>query len=161
MTTSQYPPATGIDAQPARLAVCALIWSSPAQVRSALEIVNIEDFDTPHREIVATIAHLATRDITGPEAVMGELLRRGDYHGPVRREMETAPLSGGVPEGIKDYLTSHLAQRFRDRTAAYGNALATASESSSEHELRGAIVDGGRELRRLADRLVALRGGAL
>lgn len=161
MTTAQHPPVVGIDAQPARLVVCALMWATPELIRGALELVKAEDFDSPNREIMDVITELATRDTSGPEAVMGELLRRGDFHGPVRRELETAPLSGGVPEGIKDYATSHLAQRFRERTAAYGNAVATASESSSEHELWESIIDGGRELRRLAARLETLRGGAL
>lgn len=159
--SAQMKPVVGIDAQPASLVVCALMWASPEQARAGLELVGPEDFDTPHREIVATIAHLASRDIAGAEAVMSELLRRGDLHGPVRREMETAPLTGGVPEGLRDYATSYLALRFRERTADYGNAVATASESSPEHALWGAIVEGGRELRRLAARLETLRGGAL
>lgn len=159
--TTQFKPVVGIETNPARLITCALMWSSPEQVTASLELIGPEDFDTPHREIVDTIAHLVSRDIVGPEAVMGELLRRGDYHGPVRREMETAPLAGGVPEGVREYLTSYLAQRFRERTAAYGNAVASASESSSEHELWGSVVEGGRDLRRLAARLETLRGGAL
>lgn len=159
--TAQYPPTVGIDTNPARLIVCALMWSTPEQVRSALELVTADDFTTPHRDIIYTIAQLASHDVTGAEAVMSELLRRGDFHGAVRREMEIAPLAGGVPEGIRDYATSYLAQRFRDCTAAYGNAITAASETSPEGELWGSIVDGGRELRRLSDRLAQLRGGAL
>ena len=157
----QTKPVVGIDTNPARLILCGLMWATPAQVLDALNTIGPDDFGTPHQEILQAIAELATRDITGAEAVMGELLRRGDYHGPVRREMETAPMAGGVIEGVRDYATSHLAQRFRDQSKAYAEAVAGMSETSAEHDLWQGIVDGGKELRRLAARLETLRGGQL
>lgn len=159
--TAQHLPVVGIDAQPSRLILCALMWASPAQVLEALELLEVDDFTTPHTEILDAIRRLAEHGKSGAQAVLSELMRTGDLNGPIRREMESAPFAGGVLEGVRDYYTAYLATVFRDRAAAHGRALADASETSPEGELWAAVLDGGRELRRVATRLEQLRGGAL
>ena len=159
--THQLIPAIGIEAQPARLLTCALLWASEHQIREAFDTISVDDFDTPHAEIMDALHANAIRGRTGPAVIANVLLREGLYYGPIRKEMETAPLAGGTFEGIRDYAIAHLAQRFREQAAAFGNSIAEHTRTSSEHELWGAIVDGGSRLRRLAERLETLRGGAL
>ena len=161
MTTTQHRPAAGIDAEPARLYVSALVWATPDEVRRSADVLSHDDLDTPHAEILEAVHTCAGRGDTGAAAVVNELMRAGMYRGPIRREMETLPFAGGVPAGLHHYAEGVLAARFRQRAAAYGQAITDAATTATEANLWGQVVAGGAELRRIADRLAELRGEAV
>lgn len=157
----QHRPAIAVDATPEREFVCALLWATPAQVKASADLLAPADLDYPHDTILEDVHTCAGREHSGPEAVRNELLRAGKFHGPCRREMETLPFAGGVPAGLHHYAEGILAQRFRERAAAYGRAITDAATTASEANMWGQVVAGGTELRRIADRLADLRGEAV
>ena len=161
MTAVQLRPASGIDAEPARLYVSALAWGTTAEVRAAAELLAPDDLDTPHAEILEAVNTCAGRGDTGAAAIVNELMREGLYRGPIRREMESLPFAGGVPAGLHHYAEAVLAARFRECAAAYGQAITDAATTATEANMWGAVLAGGTELRRMADRLAELRGEAV
>lgn len=144
----------------ARLLLSGALWATPATVNTLAALVHSEDLDEPHRTVWAAITTLATRQVTGAQTVMDEVIRAGDASKAVRDEIMLATTAGGVPEALNYYAAQILADRFRRAVESYGTGAVGWSATSSEDELWEHIVTGGTRLRGLRDRLVTARKGA-
>lgn len=144
-----------------RLLISGLLWGRARDVHAALDLVAVDDLNGPHKTIYAAISGCADDGLTGPLAVLDRLTRHGQATELVRAELVAATTAGGVAEAVPTYAAQVLAERFRDRANSYGRAIVEWSNSGTEAELWGGILAGGTNLRGLADRLTASRGGEL
>lgn len=158
--TAQYPPVGPIPPN-ARMLVSALLWADTTTVLSAARLVHAGDLDEPHRTLYAALLACANAGQAGPRLVLDRLMRDGDASQPVRDELVHATTAGGMPEMVRDYAAAVLADRFRAACESYGRGVIGWAADGSESELWQGITSHGTELRKLADRLTAARGGEL
>ena len=157
---AQYPPHGPIPTN-ARLLVSALLWADTESILSTGKIVYPGDLDEPHRTLYAALLDCAHAGKAGPRLILDRLMRDGDASQPVRDELVHATTAGGRPELLRDYAAAVLADRFRAACESYGQGVLGWVATGSESELWHGITSHGTELRKLADRLTAARGGEL
>lgn len=157
---AQYPPHGPIPSN-ARLLVSALLWADTGTVLSAGRLVHPGDLDEPHRTLYGAVLACAHAGQAGPRLVLDRLMRDGDASQTVRDELVHATTAGGRSELLRDYCAAVLADRFRAACESYGRGVIGWAADGSESELWHGITSHGTELRKLADRLTAARGGEL
>lgn len=145
----------------ARLLLSGLLWADARTVLNVARLVHPEDLDEPHRTVYAAVVACARADQAGARLVMDRLVRDGDASQSVRDELADATTAGGRPELVRDYGAAVLADRFRAACESYGRGVIGWAADGSESELWAGITTHGTELRKLADRLTAARGGEL
>lgn len=158
--TAQYPP-VGPTPSNARLLLSALLQADTSTVTSIGNLVHPGDLDEPHRTVYAAVLACAHAGHTGPQLVLDRIIRDGDASQPVRDELVDATTAGARVELVREYAAPVLAERFRAACESYGRGVIGWAATGSESELWHGIVSHGIELRRLADRLAAARGGEL
>ncbi len=158
--TAQYPPVGAIPPN-ARLLVSALLWADTGTILSVSKLVYPGDLDEPHRTLYGALLDCAHAGQAGPRLVLDGLMRDGDASQPVRDELVQATTAGGMAEMVRDYAAAVLADRFRAACESYGRGVIGWAADGSESELWHGITSHGTELRKLADRLTAARGGEL
>lgn len=159
-SVAQYPPAGPIPSN-ARLLLSAMLWADARTVLNAAQIVHPGDLDEPHRSVYAAVVACAHAGQAGPRLVLDRLVRDGDASQLVRDELVHATTAGGRTELLEDYAAAVLAERFRAACESYGRGVIGWAADGSESELWHGITAHGAELRKLADRLTAARGGEL
>lgn len=158
--TAQYPPVGAIPPN-ARLLVSALLLADTRTILSTGTLVHHGDLDEPHRTLYAAVMACAHAGQAGPRLVLDRLVRDGDASQAVRDELVHATTAGGRSELLEDYAAAVLADRFRAACESYGRGVIGWAADGSEAELWHGITSHGTELRKLADRLTAARGGEL
>lgn len=158
--TAQYPPVGPVPSN-ARLLLSALLWGDSSTVLNLVRLVHVGDLDEPHRTLYAAVVACAHAGQAGPQLVLDRLTRDGDASQVVRDELTDATTAGGRPELLRDYAAAVLADRFRIACESYGRGVIGWASDGSEAELWHGITSHGTELRKLADRLTAARGGEL
>lgn len=159
-SVAQYPPSGPVPSN-ARLLVSSLLWADPSTVVTVARLVHPGDLDEPHRTMFAAVVACAHAGQAGPHLVLDRLVRQGDASQPVRDELSAATTAGGRTELLQDYAAAVLAERFRAACESYGRGVLGWAADGSESELWHGITAHGAELRKLADRLTAARGGEL
>lgn len=158
--TAPYPPVGPMPSN-ARLLLSALLWADPRTVLKSARLVHPADLSAPHCTVYAAVIACANAGQAGALLVMDRLIRDGDASDAVRHELEDATTAGGRPELVRDYAAAVLADRFRVACESYGRGVIGWAADGSESELWHGITSHGTELRKLADRLTAARGGEL
>lgn len=168
MTTTPAPPDTdhADEAIPAtgaaRMLLCAALLARPEAVADVAALVAPGDLNTtPQWTIWETITDRARQGLTGAEIVLDELTRTGQATTAVRLELANAATAGAYPEQLHAYAAPVVAAAFRRAVESYGQSLIEAHATASEEELWQFVIDGGRKLRAVVDRLTAVRGGQL
>lgn len=145
----------------ARLLLSGLLWADTRTVLNSARLVHEVDLDEPHRSVFAAVIACAHDGQAGARLVLDRLVRDGDASQSVRDELADATTAGGRPELVRDYAAAVLADRFRAACESYGRGVIGWAADGSESELWAGITTHGTELRKLADRLTAARGGEL
>lgn len=158
--TAQYQPVGPVPSN-ARLLLSALLWADTSTVLNTARLVHADDLDEPHLTLYAAVVACARAGQAGPRLVLDRLMRDGDASQSVRDELLHATTAGGRPEMVADYCAAVLAERFRIACESYGRGVIGWAADGSEAELWQGITAHGTELRKLADRLTAARGGEL
>lgn len=140
----------------------AALRARPEAITEVMVLVEPEDLNTTSQWVLwATITERATAGLTGPEIVLDELTRTGNTTAAVRAELAAATTAGAYPEALTAYAAPIVAGSFRRAAESYGAALVDAHATTSEAELWQMILNGGRRLRTIVDRLADARGGQL
>lgn len=158
--TAQYTPVGPMPSN-ARLFLSALLWADTRTVLNSAQVVYAGDLDEPHRTVYAAVLACAHDGQAGARLVMDRLIRDGDASQSVRDELADSATAGGRPELLRDYAAAVLADRFRVACESYGRSVIGWAADGSESELWTGITSTGTQLRMLADRLTAARGGEL
>lgn len=168
MTTTPAPPETDHDDQPppatgaARMLICAALWARPEAITDVAALVEPGDLNTTSQwAIWEAIVDRGRAGLAGTEIVLDELIRTGNATPGVRAELAAATTAGAYPEALTAYVAPVVADAFRRAVESYGAALVDAHATASEEELWQLVLDGGRKLRIIVDRLTAARGGQL
>lgn len=167
MTTTPAPPTDySDDAAPAtgaaRMLLGSALMSPPEAITEVATLVAPGDLNTTSQWVIwQAITDRAKAGLTGAEIVLDELIRTGQATPAVRLELANAATAGAYPEQLHAYAAPVVADAFRRAVESYGQALADAYATASEEELWQFVIDGGRKLRAIVDRLIAARGGQL
>lgn len=157
---AQYTPVGPMPSN-ARLFLSALLWADTRTALNSARLVFPEDLDEPHRTVYAAVMACAHDGQAGARLVMDRLVRDGNASQVVRDELSDSATAGGRSEMLRDYAAAVLADRFRAACESYGRGVIGWAADGSESELWQGITSHGTELRKLADRLTAARGGEL
>lgn len=168
MTTTPAPPTDHDDDQPpsdagaARMLISAALWARPEAIADVAALVAPGDLNTtPQWRIWKTIVDRARAGLAGTEIVLDELIRTGQATPTVRAELAAAATAGAYPEALNAYAAPVTAAAFRRAVESHGAALVEAHGTASEAELWQMVLNGGRKLRGIVERLTATRGGQL
>lgn len=165
MTTAPAPPETNeashaAAAAAARMLLSAALLARPESIRAVAALVGPENLDTASQgRVWEAITARARAGQAGPAIVLDELTRTGNTAPAVRAELIAATTAGGYPEQLHAYAAPVVAAAFRRAIESHGAALVDAHATASEEELWNLVVEGGRKLRSIVDRLTAARGG--
>lgn len=158
--TAQYSPAGPVPTN-TRLLLSGLPWGDTSTVLKVARLVHVADLDEPHRTLYAALLACAGDGQAGPRLVLDRLMRTGEASQSVRDELVHSTTAGGRTELVAGYAAAVLAERFRAACDSYGRGVIGWAADGSESELWTGITTHGTELRKLADRLTAARGGEL
>ncbi|WP_176217686.1 DnaB-like helicase N-terminal domain-containing protein [Mycobacterium avium] len=142
--------------------VGTLMWSSPADVTAALELVADDDFESPALSVlVSTIRRLAVAgQPCDAQIVLDELSRAGRVNRAIALALMDATTSGAVPQAARFYGAVVLARSLRRRVESAGNALVEAAQAGAESQLAALVSAATVSVLDCAGRLAELRGEA-
>ena len=157
----QIPP-VGTPPHVAELLVGALLYSTDAEALAVLAFVDDDDIPWPLAPILAAVRRLATRGVPPAAQLIADELRRG---GKLDRQvgvaLASATTAGACSSAASHYAAAAVAESLRRRVESAGAALQTAAEASAEADLAPLAARAAAQVRDCADRLAALRGGAI
>lgn len=160
-SVGQIPP-VGPHPDLAELLVGALLYSTAAESSAVLAFVVDDDVDWPMAPIVAAVRRLAAGDAPpSPQLVADELLRGGKLDRQIGVALASATTAGASGSAARHYAAAVVAESLRRRVESAGAALLAAAEASAEADLAPLASQAAAQVRDCADRLAALRGGAL
>lgn len=144
------------------LLIGALLFSTPGEVSGVLAFVVDGDVDWPLQPILAAVRRLAARGVPpGPQLVADELRRSGKLDRQIGVALASATTAGASGTAARHYAAALVSESLRRRVESAGAALQTAAEAAVEADFAPLAARAAAQVRECADRLAALRGGAL
>ena len=157
----QIPP-VGPHPDLAELLVGALMFSSPAEATAVLTFVVDDDVPWPLQPILTGVRYLAGRGAPpSPQLVASELRRSGKLDRQIGVALAAATTAGASGSAARHYAAATVSESLRRRVESAGAALQTAADSAAEADLAPLAAQAAAQVRDCAERLAALRGGAL
>jgi hypothetical protein len=140
--------------------VGTLLWSSPTDAATVLELVADDDLEAPALSVlVATIRHLAAaRRPVHAQMVFDELGRGGGVHSGIATALMHATTCGALPDAARSYAAAVVARSLRRKVESAGHALVEAAKCGPEASLAHIISRATVACLDCAGRLAELRG---
>lgn len=141
------------------LLVGALLWSEPNCAADVLPWVSDADISDP--ATAAVLAAIRTRvnsgKALGPQLLLDELQRVGQFRGLVPDRLRDATTAGAVPDQARDLAAAVVADSLRRRVESAGAALSTAADTAAESALAPMVATAAASIADCAHRLAVLR----
>jgi replicative DNA helicase len=121
-----------------------------------------DDVDGPLEPIVAAVRRLAVGGVPpSPQLVADQLRRSGKLDRQIGVALAAATTAGACSPAARHYAAAVVSEALRRRVESAGAAMQTAAEASAEADLAPLAARAAAQVRDCAERLTALRGGAL
>ena len=146
----------------AELLIGALLYSTDAEASAVLAFVADDDIPWPLKPILAAVRRLAAQGVPpAAQLIADELRRDGKLDRQVGVALAAATTAGACSSAARHYAAAVVAESLRRRVESAGAALQTAAEASAEADLAPLAARAAAQVCDCADRLAALRGGAI
>lgn len=143
----------------AALLACSLMYAPTALILAVAENIDLTtDLDQPAATILSTIVDLARENTVSPALVLDELRRHGRADRRTATWLANAAVAGAPPESARRYAAMVVSESLRRQTESLGTAMRSGSRTASEAELRHLVATGSQRIKKITERLSALRG---
>lgn len=146
----------------AKLLVGALLFSTAAEASAVLAFIVDDDVDGPLQPILSAVRRLAIGGVPpSAQLTADELRRSGKLDRQIGVALASATTAGACASAARSYAAAVVSKALRRRVESAGAAMQTAAEASAEADLAPLAAQAAAQVQDCADRLAALRGGAL
>lgn len=157
--SAQLPP-VGPHPDVAVLLLSALVFSAPDDAADVLAWVRDDDLTDPAAAVVLSAIRtlVNARKTPGPQLILDELRRIGQFRGNVPDRLREATTAGACPEQAGQLAAAVVAESLRRRVESAGSALSAAAPAAAEWELSPLVATAATAVASCAHRLEMLRG---